>query len=155
METGGIKEIVEKFFVENAMENCFFVDARGSGKKLEVFVDKDGGISFDVCRSLSRHLEAIFDEDKRFGESYILDVSSPGVGSPLKLSRQYRNNLGRTIAIKTDEAKLEGILKEADDEGCTIEYTLETKVEGKKKKEIINHKLKYVDIIEAKIKISF
>jgi len=155
LETGGIKEIVEKFFTDNAMENCFFVDAKGSGKKLEVFVDKDGGISYDVCRLLSRHLESIFDEDKRYGESYILDVSSPGVGSPLKLSRQYRNNVGRTIAVKTAEAKLEGILKEADEDGCTIEYTLETKVDGKKKKEIINHKLNYVDIIEAKIKISF
>ena len=104
---------------------------------------------------LSRHLESIFDEDKRFGESYILDVSSPGVGSPLKLSRQYRNNVGRTIAVKTAEAKLEGILKEAEEEDCTLEYTVETKVDGKKKKEIINHKVKYVDIIEAKIKISF
>ncbi len=155
METTGIKEMVERFFMENAMENCYFVDAKNIGKKVEVFIDRDGGISFDVCHKLSRYLESFFDEDKRFGEDYILEVSSPGVGSPLKLPRQYRNNLGRNIVVKTAAGKLEGILRDASDHDCTVEVTSTVKVDGKKKTEIINHKVEYVDIIEAKIKISF
>lgn len=155
MEISGIKEMVEKFFVENAMDNCYFVDSRNQGKKVEVFVDRDGGISFDVCHKLSRYLESFFDEDKRFGEDYILEVSSPGVGSALKLPRQYKNNLGRNIVVKTAAGKLEGVLKDANDESCSVETTETVKVEGKKKKEIVNHKVQYVDIVEAKIKISF
>lgn len=147
--------MVERFFMENAMENCYFVDAKNIGKKVEVFIDRDGGISFDVCHKLSRYLESFFDEDKRFGEDYILEVSSPGVGSPLKLPRQYRNNLGRNIVVKTAAGKLEGILRDASDHDCTVEVTSTVKVDGKKKIEIINHKVEYVDIIEAKIKISF
>ena len=155
MEVSGIKEMVERFFMENAMENCYFVDAKNQGKKVEVFVDRDGGISFDVCQKLSRYLESFFDEDKRFGEDYILEVSSPGVGSPLKLPRQYKNNLGRNIVVKTPSGKLEGVLTDAGTEDCTVETTATIKVDGKKKKEVINHKIQYVDIIEAKIKISF
>lgn len=155
MEVTGIKEMVDKFFMENAMDNCFFVDARNQGKKVEVFVDRDGGISFDVCHRLSRYLESFFDEDKRFGEDYILEVSSPGVGSPLKMPRQYKNNIGRTIAVKTTEGKTEGILRAADDQSIVVETTETVKTDGKKKKEVVNHNFQYLDIIEAKIKISF
>ena len=155
METKEIKQIVEQYFIDNEMNNCFLVDTKINGKKIEVFVDKDGGISFDICHRLSRHLEAIFDADLPFGDDYILEVSSPGVGSPLKLPRQYRNNIGRQIEVKIGEEKLKGTLKEADDEHCTVTVENTVKENGKKKIEIIDHKIKYVDIIEAKIKISF
>ncbi|MBK8698866.1 MAG: hypothetical protein IPN29_04745 [Saprospiraceae bacterium] len=122
---------------------------------MEVFIDRDGGISFDVCHKVSRHLESIFDVDLRYGEDYILEVSSPGVGSPLRLSRQYANNIGRNISVKTAEGKIEGKLTAADDEACTVETETTVKTEGKKKKEIVNHRINYVDIVEAKIKISF
>ncbi len=155
LETKDIEQIVNKYLHDNSIEDCFYVDTKIAGKKIEVFIDKDGGISFDVCKKISRVLEEIFDEKLPFGDNYTLDVSSPGVGSPLKLSRQYINNIGRQIEVKSGEDKIKGLLKDANDESCTVE--IETVVlEGKKKKkEMVDHVFKYVDIIEAKIKISF
>jgi ribosome maturation factor RimP len=155
LEAKDIQQIVNKYFDKNSIEDCFYVDTKISGKKIEVFLDRDGGISFDICRKISRLLEEIFDEKLPFGESYTLDVSSPGVGSPLKLPRQYVNNIGRQIEVKFGEVKLKGKLKDANLESCTVEEET-TVIESKKKKIVmVDHVIKYVDIIEAKIKISF
>lgn len=156
METKEIEKIVAQYFIDNAIQSCFFVDAKITGKKIEVFIDKDGGISFDMCHKVSRHLEEILDRDLPFGDNYTLDVSSPGVGSPLKLPRQFKNNIGREIEVKLKEGgKFRGKLTDTDDITFTVtEETIE-KVDGKKKKLITNHIHKYDDIIEAKIKISF
>ncbi|MFM2393592.1 MAG: hypothetical protein RLZZ546_1574 [Bacteroidota bacterium] len=156
MEAKDLEKIVNQYFSENTIEDCFFVDAKITGKKIEVFIDKDGGISYDVCHKVSRIIEEILDRDLPFGDNYTLDVSSPGVGSPLKLARQYKNNLGREIEIKLrDSGKVRGKLTAADDITCTVTEEVTEKVDGKKKKLIINHTNKYEDIIEAKIKISF
>jgi len=108
------------------------------------------------CQKISRWLEAIFDEKKTFGETYILDVSSAGVGSPLKLLRQYPKNIGRTIEIKYGEGKsVRGILKSVVDHLISVEYESIDK-EGKKNKKVrLTEEIKFEDIIESKIKISF
>ncbi len=155
MDSNRIKQIVETYFTDNQLDSCYFVDAKISGNKVEVFIDKDGGISYDICRVVSRTIEEILDRDLPFGESYTLDVSSPGVGSPLKLPRQYVNNIGRTIEVKIGEQKIKGILKSADEKICTVEEETTVKEGNKKKKVLVLHELPYQDIIEAKIKISF
>lgn len=155
LEAKDIEQIVNKYLQDNSIEDCFYVDTKITGKKIEVFIDRDGGISFDICKKISRVLEEIFDDKLPFGESYTLDVSSPGVGSPLKLPRQYFNNIGRQIEVKSGDSKIKGLLKDANDESFTVEVET-TIVEGKKKKkEMVDHVFKYVGISEAKIKISF
>ena len=97
-----------------------------------------------------------FDEKKTFGENYVLEVSSAGVGSPLRFLRQYPKNIGRIIDIKYGDGKnVRGLLKEVNNNLILVEY--ETKVkEGKKnKKVIVTEEIKFEDIIESKIKISF
>lgn len=155
MENTDIQQIVEKYFEESGWIECYYVNCKISGKKVEVFIDRDGGISFDYCQKVSRYLESIFDEELPFGEDYTLDVSSPGVGSPLKLPRQYINNIGRTIEVITDSEKFKGILTEADD--VKIKVTYEEKIkEGKKNiKMQIEKSVMYTEILEAKIKIVF
>jgi ribosome maturation factor RimP len=156
LETRDFKQIVEGYFAENAIQDCFFVDAKLQGKKVEVFIDRDGGISYDVCHKVSRHIEAILDEGLQLGPDYTLDVSSPGVGSPLKLPRQYKNNLGRQIEIRlAEDKKVKGTLTAAEENQCTVSEETTIKEGNKKKKVNILHEIVYVDIIEAKIKISF
>lgn len=155
MEIKGIEEKIEQFFEENAMNDCFFVESQVKGKKIEIFIDRDGGISFDVCKKVSRYLEADFDESKIYGEDYILEVSSPGVGTPLKLPRQYKNNVGREIELLIEDRKMKGELIKAGEEEITIQFE-EVVKEGKKKiKNVVTVDLKYADIKSAKIKISF
>ena len=155
LEIKGIDEKITQFFKDNALEDCFFVEASVKGKKIEIFIDRDGGISFDVCKKVSRFLEADFDESKIFGDDYVLEVSSPGVGSPLKLPRQYINNTGRDIEVLAGDQKIKGLLLKADDQMIAVQFEEIVKEGKKKKKNLVTTEIKYADIKSAKIKISF
>lgn len=150
-----LQEKIETIFSQEGLVDCFWVDGKIQGQKIEVFIDKDGGISFDICKKISRALEAEFDANLIFGDNYILEVSSPGVGSPLKLERQYKNNIGRSIEVTTQISTLLGILKSVD-EGIIEVETEEISKEGNKKiRNTVLQKIAISDIKLAEIKISF
>lgn len=156
MQHSEVDKLVGKGLSELGFEDTYLIETRIKGNKIEIFLDSDEGVNFLKCQKLSRWLEVIFDEKKTFGENYILEVSSAGVGSPLRLLRQYPKNIGRIIDIKYEDGKnVRGLLKEVNNNLISVEY--ETKVkEGKKnKKVIVTEVIKFEDIIESKIKISF
>ncbi len=156
MDSQSLSELVNKGLETLEYGDTFLIECVISGKKIEVFLDSDDYVDFGKCRKLSRWLEAIFDEQKYFGETYVLEVSSAGVGRPLKLLRQYPKNIGRIIDIKhTIDKRSKGTLVGIDGDIILVEY--ETKVkEGKKNKSVlVTDKIKFEDIIESKIKISF
>jgi ribosome maturation factor RimP len=156
MQHTEINILVEKGLDELGFGDTYFVDSRIKNNKIEVFLDSDEGVSFLKCQKLSRWLEAIFDENKKFGENYILEVSSAGVGSPLKLLRQYAKNIGRIIDIRYGEGKnVKGTLKNVIGNIIFVEYETKVKENKKNKKVIITEEIKFEDIIESKIKISF
>ena len=97
---------------------------------LRVYIDKEGGITIDDCQSVSEELSDLLDIADPIEQSYIFEVSSPGLDRPLKTDRDYRKNIGKPIEIKLfspmDGKKIiEGILK-----GHT-ENSVEIEVEGK------------------------
>jgi ribosome maturation factor RimP len=155
MDTQALQGLINKCLEDLEFTDTFLVDCKINGNKIEVFLDSDNGISFGTCHRVSRFLEAEFDTSKVFGESYTLDVSSPGVGSPLKMLRQYPKNVGRTIEVKTAEKTSRGTLTKVENGNIFVEY--ETKVkEGKKnKKLIVTDEISYDNILESKIKIKF
>jgi len=104
----------------------------------------------------SRMVEAVLDEEQWLGEKYMLDVSSAGVGKPLKFTRQYVKNIGRTVEVKThDGEKVKGVLTAANDEQIVVTYDERVK-EGKKKKKItVNREISMESVKETKIKVSF
>ena len=57
---------------------------------LRAYIDKPGGIGVDDCETVSRRLSDLLDEQDFIEESYILEVSSPGLGRPLKYWRVRR-----------------------------------------------------------------
>jgi ribosome maturation factor RimP len=156
MQYSEVNNLVEKGLAELEFADTFLVDVKIKNNLIEIFLDSDESVNFLKCQKLSRWLEAIFDENKAFGESYTLEVSSAGVGSPLKMLRQYHKNIGRIIDIKYGDGKsCKGLLKKVEGNMISVEY--ETKVkEGKKnKKVIVIDEIKFEDIIESRIKISF
>jgi ribosome maturation factor RimP len=155
MESTAFKELVEQGIDQLEYTDTFLVDLKINGNKIEVFLDSDTGIGFDKCHKMSRWIEAILDEKKYFGESYTLEVSSPGVGSPLKMLRQYPKNVGRNIDIKTGEKSVRGIFSKLDGDRIFVEYEVKTKVGKKNIKSIVTDEIKYENIIESKIKINF
>jgi ribosome maturation factor RimP len=99
----------------------------------KIYIDADNGLPLEKCIKINRALYKAIEEKGLFPDGdFSLEVSSPGVSEPLKLTRQYKKNIGRFVEVtKIDETKLEGQLLGASEEEITIEKT-----EGKGKKEV-------------------
>ncbi len=98
----------------------------GSTWYLRAYIDKPGGISIDDCEVVSRRLSDILDEKDYIDEAYILEVSSPGLGRPLRKEKDYKRSLGEEVEIRTyrmieKQKEFAGTLKEYDEKTVTIE----------------------------------
>lgn len=67
---------------------------------LRVYVDKEGGITIDDCETVSRALSDILDQEDFIQDSYILEVSSPGLGRQLKKDKDFKRSIGQEIDVK-------------------------------------------------------
>ena len=93
---------------------------------LRAYIDKEGGIAVDDCEVISRILSDWLDQTDFIEDSYILEVSSPGLGRPLKKERDFERSLGEEVEIRLYKAlnkqkEFTGILKAYDQETVTIE----------------------------------
>ena len=98
---------------------------------LRAYIDKPGGITVDDCEIVSRTFSDILDEKDYIDESYIFEVSSPGLGRPLKKDKDFARSIGEEVEIRTyrainKEKEFIGFLKEYDKDTVTIEYEDET-----------------------------
>ncbi len=71
---------------------------------LRAYIDKEGGIAVDDCAMVSRQFSVILDEKDYIDEAYIFEVSSPGLGRPLKKDKDYDRNMGGDVEIRTYRA---------------------------------------------------
>ena len=98
----------------------------GSQWYLRVYIDKPGGITIDDCEVVSREFSEILDAQDYIEDSYIFEVSSPGLGRPLKKEKDFQRNLGKEVEIRTyrmvdKQKEFRGILKQYDSDTVTIE----------------------------------
>ena len=99
---------------------------------LRAYIDKPGGITVDDCEVVSRAFSDILDEKDYIEDTYIFEVSSPGLGRPLKKDKDFARSIGEEVEIRTYRAidrqkEFIGILVEYDKDTVTIEYDDETK----------------------------
>lgn len=94
----------------------------GSNYYLRIYADKEGGINIDDCVTISRALEAKLDEEDFIPDAYILEVSSPGLGRPLKKEKDFKRSVGKEIDIKLYKA----IDKQKEFTGVLTGYTEDT-----------------------------
>lgn len=92
---------------------------------LRVYIDKEGGITVDDCELISRAFSDLLDEADFIEDSYILEVSSPGLGRPLKKDKDFQRSIGKEIEVRTFRAidkqkEFTGILKEFNKDSFTI-----------------------------------
>jgi ribosome maturation factor RimP len=121
--------------------------------KLIIHVDGDEGISIQDCAAISRHVGFHLEEENTIEKAYNLEVSSPGVGEPLKLKRQYEKNVGRDLSIKLAGGELkEGKLLSINDKSISIEAKVKEKG---KKAQLVETSIDFDTIIETKVLISF
>ncbi len=136
------------------MPDHFLVDIKLlTGNKVQVFLDAEKGIKIETCVEVSRYLEKHIDENGWLGEKYILEVSSPGMDTPLKVARQYQRRIGQELSVvKLDGVKIEGVLKRFDD----VELELEAvKMVKGKVIETNLYQIPFADIKNAKLKFNF
>lgn len=98
---------------------------------LRAYIDKPGGITVNDCETVSRRLSEILDEKDYIEDSYVLEISSPGLGRPLKKEKDFKRSLGKEVEIRTyrmiDKSKeFTGILKAYDDSTVTVELADKT-----------------------------
>ena len=94
---------------------------------LRAYIDKPGGITVDDCEAVSRRFSDILDEKDYIEDSYIFEVSSPGLGRPLKKEKDFQRSLGEDVEIRTyrpidGQKEFEGALKAFDKNTVTIAY---------------------------------
>ena len=118
-----IQGIVEELIADR--EDLFVVEVALKGNKgnqrLMVFLDGDKGVQIDKCAEVSRKLGHEIEERNLIDNKYILEVSSAGMGKPLKVSRQFVKNKGREleVTLKNGEIKT-GILDSSDEKYLTL-----------------------------------
>lgn len=97
-QTARIEEVTEPVVRDHGLE---LVDLEWRGRRprgvLRVFVDKPGGVAIRDCERLSREVGDVLDAAALIGESYDLEVSSPGLDRLLRTEREYRWALGKRV----------------------------------------------------------
>ena len=125
-----------------------------------MFIDSDEGVTIDQCARLNRKLQFVFDETPSawIGEKYALDVSSPGVGQPLRMFRQYPKNIGRILKLTLKDGMIvEGNLSAVDEEALTVAREISYKDLKHKKtiRETVIVRIPYESIAKAVVVVAF
>ncbi|MFI3280093.1 MAG: ribosome assembly cofactor RimP [Rikenellaceae bacterium] len=134
------KKIVESAEAKLVDTDMFVVGCTCTpSNEIDLYIDSDTKVSIDVCIALSRAIEAEFDREV---EDFSLTVASAGIGSELKLLRQYRKLVGSSVEVLLlSGIKIVAKLLEVSDEQITLGYQEKQVFEtpsGKKKKQMVD-----------------
>ncbi|SHI88854.1 ribosome maturation factor RimP [Mesonia phycicola] len=148
-----VKRLLEEALEENPSLFLIQFEIKGDNQIL-VVIDGDNGVSVNDCIAVSRKIEHNLDREE---QDFSLEVTSAGAASPLEIPRQYKKNLGRKLSVRTENQQFEATLDSATEEEIVLRWKArEPKPIGKGKvtvkKEAV---LKYADIVEAKVMITF
>ena len=134
-----VSEIKDALQSELVARGCFLVDVSVS-KDNDIVVtieSEEGKIELDDCVALSRYFETQFDREK---EDYSLTMTSAGLDQPFKVLKQFIKAVGTKVEVQLKGGrKMVAVLEAADEESITLKYSAKEAVEGKKKKELVEH----------------
>jgi ribosome maturation factor RimP len=131
----------------------------GRRRVVRVVIDADDGVTLDdaadVSRQLSERLDAVESENPTadpMGEHpYTLEVTSPGVGRPLREPRHFRRARGRLVVVGTADGPITGHLLRAGDAGVELAVA-----SGKAGKAAVRRvEVPYSSITDAKVEVEF
>ncbi len=95
------EQLITPILEENHFElvDVEFVKEAGNWH-LRAYIDKEGGITIDDLTLVNHALSDLMDREDFIEESYILEVSSPGLLRPFKKPKDYIRNLGQDVEVK-------------------------------------------------------
>ena len=136
MNVSDVKDALQS---ELVARGCFLVDVSVSkDNDIVVTIESENGkIELDDCVALSRYFETQFDREV---EDYSLTMTSAGLDQPFKVLRQFEKAVGTKVEVQLRGGKkMVALLEAADEESVTLKYSVKEAVEGKKKKELVEH----------------
>jgi len=148
-----VTDLLETALVERP--DLFLIDfSIDSSNHIKVIIDGDNGVLVEDCMFISRAIEHNLDREEN---DFSLEVMSAGATAPLVHNRQYKKNINRTLEVRTNQEKIEGILAEATEDTIKLEWKVrEPKPIGKGKITVKKEaNIAYKDIVEAKVMIKF
>lgn len=151
------KEKVFRLLEEGLQEkpSIFLIDLTITDSyKIIVTLDGDNGVQLQDCIDVSRTLENNLDREE---QDFSLEVASVGVGSPLKMVRQYIKNIGRTLIVKLASETIEAELVEVTDNFITLSWQArEPKKIGKGKETVQKiQEIPFSEIKQAVVTVTF
>ena len=147
-----------KYYLENLLEeypDIFLIDFHiRSNDSIKIIIDGDNGIKVQDCIRISKALRNKIEEENK---NFSIEVTSPGIGENLKISRQYKNNVGRDLELKLDDGTfIDGKLKKANDKKIELEISgINSKSKGEKYFRVEKESYYYKDIKQARLKVKF
>lgn len=95
-------------------------------RKLTVYIDKTGGITLQDCEIVSKHISVVLDVENVIEESYILEVSSPGINRSLKTKKHYEDAIGKECIVSLfnpidSKKNMHGKILSVNEDGIEIE----------------------------------
>ena len=141
----GLEEKPEIFLIDLTITEAF---------KIIVTLDGDHGVQLQDCIDISRAIEHNLDREE---QDFSLEVASVGVGSPLKLVRQYIKNIDRTLIVKLATETIEAQLVAANENFITLAWEAREPKKIGKGKETVQKKqeIPYSEIKEAIVTVTF
>ena len=133
------EEIIRAVEAAVAERGCFIVDVTVSAANdVEIVLEKEEGIvDWNDCAAIDKVVHEAFDQD---AEDYALTVSSAGLDRPFKVYRQFLKAVGSKVDVKFKGGRrLVATLTAAAEDAITLKYTALEAVEGRKKKEKVEH----------------
>jgi len=141
-----LDEVIRKFL---AKESIFLVDIEIHKQKITVYLDGDNGITIAECTKVSKFLRASF-EDEGILDDYEVEVTSSGLGRPLRLNRQYVKNVGKKVEVVLQDGTItKGKLEKVDVEKILIDE------EDSQGKSVELKEYLFENIKQTKLEISF
>lgn len=134
-----ISEIIDAIESEIVARGLYIIEVTVSkDNDVEVTIEsEEGKVELEDCVAISRFFETKFDRET---EDYSLTVTSAGLDQPFKVLKQYIKSIGKKVEVQLKGGKkMVAVLEAADEESITLKYSQKEAVEGKKKKEIVEH----------------
>jgi ribosome maturation factor RimP len=134
-----ISEIIDAIESEIVARGLYIIEVTVSkDNDVEITIEsEEGKVELEDCVSISRFFETKFDRET---EDYSLTVTSAGLDQPFKVLKQFVKAVGKKVEVQLKGGKkMVAVLEAADEESITLKYSQKEAVEGKKKKEIVEH----------------
>lgn len=153
IDTEKTRDLIREAIAE---EGAFLIDVSISAtNQIVVLAEHPEGITLEKLGRISRKVENELDREE---QDFEIEVSSPGLGSPLKVKEQYQMSVGRPVKIILKEGKeIQADLIDFDGEALSLAWKERVPKEKGKGKQTVQReeKIDLEDIKETRLEIRF